>query len=61
MCTYPILPHCFFSIRLKAGMSASRIEGIGKRSLRRPKLFTIKGSSASEEEVSSILYETCII
>jgi hypothetical protein len=31
-------------------MSASRIEGNGKRSLRRPNLSVIKGSSAPEEE-----------
>jgi hypothetical protein len=35
---------------LKTGSSASRIEGIGKRSLRRPKLYFIKRSSATEEE-----------
>jgi hypothetical protein len=31
-------------------LPASRIEGNGKRSLRRPKLSTIKGSSEPEEE-----------
>jgi hypothetical protein len=36
-------------MKVKAGSSASRIEGNGKRSLRRPKLSAIKGSSAPEE------------
>jgi hypothetical protein len=37
-------------MRVKTGLSASRNEGNGKRSLRRPKLSTIKGSSVPEEE-----------
>jgi hypothetical protein len=37
-------------MRVKTGPSASRIKGNGKRSLRRPNLSTIKGSSAPEEE-----------
>jgi hypothetical protein len=33
-----------YQMKVKTGVSASRIEGIGKRSLRRPKLSTNKGS-----------------
>jgi hypothetical protein len=38
-------------MKVKTGASASRIEGIGKGSLRRLKSSTIKGSSAPEDEV----------
>jgi hypothetical protein len=37
-------------MRVKTGSSASWFEGHGKRSLRRPKLSTIQGGSAPEEE-----------
>jgi hypothetical protein len=37
-------------MKVKTRSSASRIKGNGKRSLRRPKLSAIKGSSAHEEE-----------
>jgi hypothetical protein len=37
-------------MKVKTGSSVSRIEGNGKRLLRRPKLSVIKGRSVPEEE-----------